>query len=105
MAVALGERYLRERERDGVPTRIVLDIDGTDDPTHGAQEGSAYHGYYRQHMLHPLLIFDGDTHQLITAVLRPGNTHGSAGVIAVLQAGGTRHPHPLAGGHDRNPAR
>src|SRR5687767_9935464 len=82
LAVALGERYLREREREGIPTHIVLDLDGTDDPTHGQQEGSAYHGYYRQHMLHPLLIFDGETHQLITAVLRPGNTHGSAGVKA-----------------------
>jgi hypothetical protein len=85
LAVALGESYLRERERDGTPTRIVLDIDGTDDPTHGQQEGSAYHGYYRQHMLHPLLVFDGETHQLVTAVLRPGNTHGSAGVKAVLR--------------------
>jgi hypothetical protein len=85
LAVALGELYLRERERDGVPTRIVLDIDGTDDPTHGQQEGSAYHGYYRQHMLHPLLIFDGATHQLVTAVLRPGNTHGSTGVVAILK--------------------
>lgn len=85
LAVALGEVYLRERERDGAPTRIVLDIDGTDDPTHGQQEGSAYHGYYRQHMLHPLLVFDGETHHLITAVLRPGNTHGSAGVVAVLK--------------------
>jgi hypothetical protein len=85
LAVALGAVYLRERERDGVPTHIVLDIDGTDDPTHGAQEGSAYHGYYRQHMLHPLMIFDGETHQLITVVLRPGNTHGSAGVKAVLK--------------------
>jgi hypothetical protein len=85
LALALGELYLRERERDGLPTHIVLDIDGTDDPTHGQQEGSAYHGYYRQHMLHPLLIFDGQTHQLITAVLRPGNTHGSAGVVAVLK--------------------
>jgi hypothetical protein len=84
LAVALGELYLRERERDGIPTHIVLDLDGTDDPTHGQQEGSAYHGYYRQHMLHPLLVFDGETHQLITAVLRPGNTHGSAGVVAVL---------------------
>ena len=36
-------------------------------------------------MLHPLLIFDGDTHHLITAVLRPGNAHGSAGVVAVLK--------------------
>jgi hypothetical protein len=85
LAVALGELYLRERERDGIPTHIVLDLDGTDDPTHGAQEGSAYHGYYRQHMYHPLLIFDGETGQLITAVLRPGNTHGSAGVVAVLK--------------------
>ena len=85
LAVALGQIYLRERERDGVPTRIVLDLDGTDDPTHGAQEGSAYHGYYRQHMYHPLLVFDGETGQLITAVLRPGNTHGSAGVVAVLK--------------------
>ena len=87
LAMALGEVYLRERERDGIPTRIILDIDGTDDPTHGQQEGSAYHGYYRQHMLHPLLIFDGETHQLITAVLRPGNTHGSTGVKAVLKRG------------------
>jgi hypothetical protein len=85
LAVALGEVYLRERERDGIPTRIILDLDGTDDPTHGQQEGSAYHGYYRQHMLHPLLIFDGETGQLITVVLRPGNTHGSAGVKAVLK--------------------
>jgi hypothetical protein len=85
LALALGQLYLRERERDGIPTHIVLDVDGTDDPTHGQQEGSAYHGYYRQHMLHPLLVFDGTTHQLITAVLRPGNTHGSAGVVAVLK--------------------
>jgi hypothetical protein len=85
LALALGEVYLRERERDGIPTHIILDLDGTDDPTHGAQEGSAYHGYYRQHMLHPLLVFDGETGQLITVVLRPGNTHGSAGVVAVLK--------------------
>jgi hypothetical protein len=85
LAVALGQIYLCERERAGTPTHIVLDLDGTADPTHGAQEGSAYHGYYRQHMLHPLLVFDGETHQLVTAVLRPGNTHGSAGIKAVLK--------------------
>jgi hypothetical protein len=85
LAMVLGELYLRERERDGIPSHIVLDIDGTDDPTHGEQEGRAYHGYYRQHMYHLLLIFDGETGQLITAVLRAGNTHGSAGVKAVLK--------------------
>jgi hypothetical protein len=84
LAQALGDVYLRERERDGVPTHVVLDLDGTDDPTHGAQEGSAYHGYYRQHMYHPLLVHDGTTGQLITAVLRPGTVHASHGVVAIL---------------------
>lgn len=84
LAQALGAIYLAERERHGVPTHLVLDLDGTDDPTHGEQEGSAYHGYYRQHMFHPLLVFDADTDQLITAVLRPGTVHASHGVVAIL---------------------
>jgi Transposase DDE domain group 1 len=85
LAQALVAVYLREREREGMPRRILLDLDGTDDPTHGDQEGTAYHGYFRQHMYHPLLIFDGATDQLIAAVLRPGNAHGSHGVVAVLK--------------------
>lgn len=85
LAVALVQLYLRERERDGLPARIVLDLDGTDDPAHGKQEGVAYHGFYDQYMYHPLLIFDGDTGQLITAVLRPGTCHASRGAVAVLK--------------------
>src|SRR5262249_20153933 len=65
VARALVALYLQERERvaGGVPTHVLLDLDRTDDPTHGAQEGSSYHGYYRQHMYHPLLVFDGHTNQ------------------------------------------
>jgi Transposase DDE domain group 1 len=85
LAVAMGELYVRERERDGIPAHIVLDLDSTDDPTHGAQEGSAYHGYFRQAMYHPLLIFDGSTGQFITAILRPGNAHAGAGALAILK--------------------
>jgi hypothetical protein len=85
LAVALATVYLRERERGGVPARVLLDLDGTDDPTHGQQEGTAYHGYFRQHMYHPLLVFDGDTNQLVTAVLRPGNAHGARGAVAILK--------------------
>jgi hypothetical protein len=85
LAQALGACYLRERERDGVPRHLVLDLDATDDPTHGEQEGSGYHGYYRQHQLLPLLVFDGETNQLVTAVLRPGTAHASHGVVAVLK--------------------
>jgi hypothetical protein len=85
LAVALGQVYLRERERAGVPTHLILDLDGTDDPTHGDQELTAYHGYYGQHMYHPLLVFDGTTGQLITAVLRPGTVHASHGVVGILR--------------------
>jgi len=85
LARALGAVYLRERERDGAPTRIVLDLDSTDDPVHGAQEGGAYHGHYRQHQFLPLLVFDAETGQLVTAVLRRGTAHASHGVVAVLK--------------------
>ena len=85
VATALVELYVRARERDGPPQRIVLDFDGTDDPAHGAQEGIGYHGYYRQHMYHPLLVFDGDTGHLITAVLRPGRCHGGRFALLVLR--------------------
>lgn len=67
------------------PKRVLLDLDSTDDPTHGDQEGSYYHGYYGQHMYHPLLVFDGEAGQLVTAVLRPGNAHAGRGAVAVLK--------------------
>jgi len=84
LAKALGQVYLAERERRGTPAQLILDLDSTADPTHGDQEGSAYHGYYQQHMYHPLLIFDGTTNQLITAVLRPGTVHASHGIVSIL---------------------
>lgn len=86
LADTLFALYLRERGRTGTPHRLLLDIDSTDDPTYGAQEGTAYHGHYRQHMYHPLLVFDGDTDQLIVAALRAGNAHASQGVVPLLTA-------------------
>jgi hypothetical protein len=85
LALALVALYLQERERDGLPDHIILDCDSTDDPAHGQQEGVAYHGYYGQYMYHPLLVFDGATGQLITAVLRPGTCHASWGAVAVVR--------------------
>jgi hypothetical protein len=85
MAEALVALYIRERQRTGAPNHLVLDIDGTDDPIHGNQEGGAYHGFYREHIYHPLLVFDGQTDQLITAVLRPGRCHESRFVVLILR--------------------
>src|ERR671912_1105546 len=85
IAEVLFGLYLAEREKDGVPQRVLLDFDSTEDPTHGEQEGSFYHGYYRQHIYHPLLVFDGESGHLITTLLRAGNTHASNSSVAILK--------------------
>jgi hypothetical protein len=85
IAQVLFDLYLRQREKDGAPERVLLDFDSTDDPTHGEQEGSYYHGYYGQHIYHPLLVFDGESGHLIRALLRAGNTHASNSCVAILK--------------------
>jgi hypothetical protein len=69
---------------DAATEVVVLDIDTTDDPTHGAQQLSFFHGYYDHHIYHPLLIFD-DQGELVSAILRPGNTHAARGAGGVLE--------------------
>ena len=85
IAEVLFDLYLKERGKEGVPKKILLDFDSTDDPVHGDQEESYYHGYYKQHMYHPLLVFDGESGHLISALLRAGNTHGSNSAVALLK--------------------
>ena len=43
------------------PAEVILDVDATDDPVHGHQALSGYHGYYRQHQYLPLFVYDGAT--------------------------------------------
>ncbi len=76
--------YMR-RNKKRKPKRIILDLDGTDDPTYGNQQLTFFHGYYDQYMYHPLVIYDADTGELVTAVLRAGNRHASYGAVAVLK--------------------
>jgi hypothetical protein len=54
------------------PAAIVLDLDHTDDPTHGQQELAFYNHYYQNYCYLPLLIFEGLSGALVTACLRPG---------------------------------
>jgi hypothetical protein len=69
---------------DPATTLVVLDIDATDDATHGNQQLAFFHGFYDQHMFHPLLVFDAVSGQLVTALLRPGKAHGGKGAIGTL---------------------
>ena len=61
------------------PKQIVLDLDATDDPVHGNQEGKFFHAYYGDYCYLPLYIFIGD--QLVCARLRPSNIDGAAGAV------------------------
>jgi Transposase DDE domain group 1 len=67
------------------PKEIVLDIDGFDDPTHGDQQLSFYHGYYRQHMYHPVMINHAGSGFPVALQLRAGNSHAGKGVKGLLR--------------------
>jgi hypothetical protein len=59
------------------PAQITLDLDATDDPLHGHQEGRFFHGYYDGYCYLPLYIFCGE--HLLCAKLRQSNIDGAAG--------------------------
>ncbi len=61
------------------PREIVLDLDATDDPLHGHQEGRFFHGYYDCYCYLPLYVFCG--RHLLAAKLRPANIDGAAGAV------------------------
>ncbi len=63
---------------------ILLDIDSTDDPTHGQQQLSFFNGAYNHHMYHPMLIFERHTGCLLAARLRPGNASSHARIVPML---------------------
>lgn len=64
---------------------IIIDIDSTDDPTHGSQQMSMFNGYYGQFMYNELFFHDGHTGQIIVPVLRPGNSHSNKWYVSILK--------------------
>lgn len=90
LAEAMADTVIaRHRRRLGKRCRrITLDFDPTDDPTHGQQEFTFFHGYYDTWCYLPLvgtLQFDDEAEQyLVCAVLRPGNSKASKGLVAIL---------------------
>jgi Transposase DDE domain group 1 len=74
-----------DKEHERRPPRIVvLDMDSSESPTYGAQEGSAYNGHFGCTCYHPLFVFNqlGDVER---CALRPGNVHSADGWRAVLE--------------------
>ena len=73
----LVDLFLESRAR--APRHIVLDLDATDDPLHGAQEGRFFHGYYDCYCYLPLYVFCG--RHLLLAKLRRADIDAAAGVV------------------------
>jgi hypothetical protein len=61
------------------PRRVTLDIDAVDDPAHGHQQLTFWHGYYDQNQYLPLFITCPDNDQFVLLSLRPGNVHAALG--------------------------
>jgi hypothetical protein len=76
--IRLCRHQVRERGE------ILLDIDSTDDPTHGKQQLSFFNGAYDQHMYHPLLVFERHTGYLLSVRLRRGNASSHARIVPML---------------------
>ena len=76
------------------PRQIILDLDATDDPLHGHQEGRFFHGYYDSYCYLPLYIFCG--RHLLAAKLRRSNIDGAAGSVEEVTriVGQIRHKWP-----------
>jgi hypothetical protein len=72
---AFIDLFLEQHQR--APERIILDLDATDDPLHGHQEGRFFHGYYGGYCYLPLYIFCGS--DLLVAKLRRANIDAAAG--------------------------
>jgi hypothetical protein len=70
---------------DEHPADLILELDSTDDPTHGTQQLALFHGWYDQHMYHPLLWFEGRTGLLLRSRLRPGRDPSAACVVDDLR--------------------
>lgn len=69
---------------DRPPEELILDFDATDDPLHGKQEESFFHGYYDCYCYLPLYVFCGE--QLLVAYLRPSKIDGAKHAWAILAA-------------------
>jgi len=87
MANALVDLVL-DQYSQATPAKIVLDLDATDDPTHGQQQFSAFNGFYDEHCYLPLIAtvqIDGGPDELLTVMLRGGRSHGADYALSVLK--------------------
>ena len=67
------------------PEGIILDIDDTDDPTHGSQQLALFNGYHNTYCYMPIHIYEGRSGNLITTILRPGKRPNGKEIVTILK--------------------
>ena len=77
--IRAGVERLQQHHGGTLPDAVTLDIDPTDDATHGKQQLTLFHGYYNQHQYFPQVISEPTTKHVFLAWLRPGAVHPSLG--------------------------
>jgi len=83
LAQALADAFIASYKTP--PEALILDVDDTDDPTHGAQQGSLFNAYYGAYCFMPLHIYEGQSGKLITTILRPGVRPTGAEIVMILK--------------------
>jgi hypothetical protein len=61
------------------PLRLTFDLDGFDDPAHGSQQLTLFHGYYKQNQYFPLVVTNAETGLVVMVALRHGTAHAALG--------------------------
>jgi hypothetical protein len=77
--IATGIERLKQKHGGTLPASITLDLDATDDATHGHQQLTLFHGYFGQYQYFPLILSEPTTKHVFVAWLRPGTVHAFAG--------------------------
>jgi len=77
--IATGIERLKQAHGGILPASLTLDLDATDDPTHGHQQLTLFHGYFGQYQYFPLVISEPTTRHVFLVWLRPGTVHASLG--------------------------
>jgi len=70
---------------DRAPSGIIIDIDDTDDPTHGSQQLTLFNSYHNTNCYMPIHIYEGKSGKLITSILRPGKRPNGKEIVAILK--------------------
>ena len=83
IAESFVENFIASYERP--PEAIILDLDDTDDPTHGSQQLQIFNGYFDNYCFMPLHIYEGISGKLVTTILRPGKRPKGKEVVSIIK--------------------